>query len=498
MRTLVAVFLTVATVAACSADLATDPAWDRGKEPLVVIPAGDTVRLLFVGDVMLGRSVAPIVLADAHGVFADVRHIISESDLALFNLESPLTNREHEAKNPNVLEAPPEAADLLRAAGFDVADLANNHSGDAGLAGIRDSVAALADVGLRSVGVGGDGGGAAAPLIIDAGSIQIAILAFDLTWAGPIAGEDPGVATWDAGIVADAVGAAHAVADVVVVGVHGGIEYRTESDDPMLQPAIDQLVGLGVDVVWGHGAHVVQPIYVADAAGTAGPTLAASSLGNFLFDQRIDETGSGAVLEVLANGEGVLAYRVGRTDHRDLRVRFLGWDLPEADAVVVEGQWWSLPRAVDAVADKVPSLADEDFQLGDVFDTALGDITGDGISDLVVSYRYPFRETLANQHSPAFYTDALGRAAHFGIFEPGTLRKIWAAGTLQRPVEAVQPCDGVLGFGYSELNDRHVIATGAAVWSGFGFSFLPDLDGSGTLHCADIDADGRLELIVTR
>ncbi len=65
-------------------------------------------RLLFAGDVMLGRGVAKIAAADADGLFAEIRFEVASADIAVANLESPLTSRPHDpAFGPNALEAPP-------------------------------------------------------------------------------------------------------------------------------------------------------------------------------------------------------------------------------------------------------------------------------------------------------------------------------------------------------------------------------------------------------
>ena len=115
------------------------------------------VTLTFVGDVMLGRSVAPVAAADPGGVFRDVRQILRESDLTLGNLESALTTRPHVSPNPNILVAEPAAAGLLATAGFDVLVLANNHAGDAGPEGVVETLDALARHGLTAVGAGPNG-----------------------------------------------------------------------------------------------------------------------------------------------------------------------------------------------------------------------------------------------------------------------------------------------------------------------------------------------------
>jgi len=496
MRVVAIGFLCATLLVACAANPADDPVWDETVAPLTLTTGDDVVRIALVGDVILGRSIAPVVEKDPGAVFAEVRHVISQSDLALFNLESPLTEREHASANVHHFEADPSGAVLLADAGFDVAGLANNHSGDTGIEGLVDTLDALSGAAIRTVGVGRDGDAAYRPLIVEAGPLAIAILALDLTWQGPAADDSsPGLAEWQADSIEATVRSARERADVLIVGLHGGVEYRADGPDPVLDPATDLVARLGADVVWGHGPHVVRPVGVIDGTGLRS-TVAAPSLGNFLFDQQSGLMAEGAVLEVMVDADGVVAYRMGRTDHSNLRVEFEGWDLPSSDAAAIDGDWWQLVRVPESDTRRPASISD--FPYGDVFDAVLGDVTGDGRDDAVVSYRYPFRETLANEGREDLYADAEGRAAHFGIFEPDGWVKIWAAGTMLRPAEAVLPCGSVIGFGYSDLDTPGVVAVGAAEWIDYGFAYLPELEGSGYLRCGDVDGDGRPDLIVQR
>ncbi|HKZ75278.1 MAG TPA: CapA family protein, partial [Actinomycetota bacterium] len=104
----------VATALLLSACVPSSPGAEEGSDPV------RAVRLLFAGDVMLGRGVAPIARADPEGLFAGVRFVVSRSDLAVANLESPLTTLPHLSEaGPNALEARPDSARLLAGAGFD-------------------------------------------------------------------------------------------------------------------------------------------------------------------------------------------------------------------------------------------------------------------------------------------------------------------------------------------------------------------------------------------
>ncbi|MGZ8612941.1 MAG: CapA family protein [Actinomycetota bacterium] len=455
---------------------------------------GEAVRLIFAGDVMLGRGVA---MLEPSTLFEAIRGVVSRADLAVANLESPLTIRPHLATaGPNALEASPASAALLRSAGFDAVGVANNHAGDAGPSTVTDTVHALEAEEIAAVGAGATATEAFSARIVDVQGIRVALLAIDATGVGPRPGgsSSAGVAWWDEGLVRAAVLDASETADVVTVGLHGGAEY-VPSTDPGQMRLARRLASWGADVVWGHGPHVVQPIHVIDPDGDGRPTVVATSLGNLLFDQHIPGTRRGALLEVLAGPDGVRAFRVGAAEHLDGPVTFAGWRPPTGDAVALEGEWWALARPVAPAP--IPRPGDLAGFEGDVIDAALGDVDGDGRRDLVVAFRRPFRRTEVNVLLPRrTLVDALGRSAHVGLYRPADLRSRWVAGTLVRPVVALAPCGGSLAVAYSTLDRTAVVAASAWRWGGFGFVPLPELTGSGVPSCADVDGDGALDPLV--
>ncbi len=452
-------------------------------------PSGG-VELLFGGDVMLGRGAARL---DTGTVFAGAREVIAGADLAVANLESPLTRRPHLGAG-NALEADPSAAALLAGAGFDAMGLANNHAGDAGPGTVEDSLAALEAAGLLGIGAGPSAAAALAPRIVRVGPVRVALLAIDATGLGPEPTRGSlGVAAWDAPLVRAAVREARAGADVVAVGLHGGAEYVPSTDPGQLRRA-RLLARWGVDVVWGQGSHVAQPVRVIDPDGDGRPTVVATSLGNLLFDQHVPGTRRGALLAVLVDRAGAVAYRVGVVEHRAGPVVFRGWRMPRGDAVALGGSWWGLARSVRPEPPRRPD--DLEGFPGDVVDAALGDPDGDGRTELVVAFRRPFRPTEVNALLPAgSLVDARGRTAHVGLYRPEDLAPAWVAGTLLRPVAALAPCDGVLAVAYSTLASEEVLATSAWRWGGFGFVPLPELPGVGAPGCADVDGDGALDAL---
>jgi poly-gamma-glutamate synthesis protein (capsule biosynthesis protein) len=288
-----------------------------------------TTTLAFVGDVMLGRGVAQALDGDWEAAFAGVRPWLAEADLALANLESPLTDALPLSLSPPLgmlplslssllgmlplplspptggdeegydLRAPLEAVAALRAAGFDVVSLANNHALDAGQAGLRETVDTLHAAGIAALVdgetgtlVGWDTGklGNWSPVHQSTSLPVYRLLAFDDS-AAPL----------DVGAAAGAVAEAAEEADLVIVSIHWGGEYQAAPS--LRQQAIARrLSQAGAALIVGHGPHVLQRIE------WVGGTLVAYSLGNFLFDQPYPaDCRWGAILRITLRGERIVA-----------------------------------------------------------------------------------------------------------------------------------------------------------------------------------------------
>jgi len=205
-----------------------------------------------------------------------------------------------------------------------------------------------------------------------------------------------------------------------------------------------------------------------------------------------------SLVELLADDDGVLAFRTGLT-HAGAGGS-VTWDPPAGDAVALDGSWWTLARTVKPAVPPTPEPGSLSPLGVDVVAATVGDPDDDGTDEVVVVFRRPFRETVVSGLLPeVVQLDDAGRSLHLGLYGPD-LAQEWVAGTLFRPVAAVAACDGALALGYaSSVATADRVGAGASLWGGFGFTSLPglpDLPGAGDPACADVNGDGRTEPVV--
>ena len=246
-----------------------------------------SVRLLAVGDILMHYDVQRSAREAETGLRAlweDVEPLIHGADIAFANLETPVAPRSGEPGRPFRFNAPAELPAALRASGFTVLSTANNHAYDQGSAGVVETLERLRAEQLVPVGTGATRAEAEQAQVVTVKGLRVAFLGFTDLYninlndkaGGPwVRGLDPTAA-------ADAVRAARAAADVVVVSVHWGAEYRHDPL-PRQREVAGRLCEAGADLILGTHPHVLQPVEMV----VRGPnrTLVAYSLGNFVSNQ---------------------------------------------------------------------------------------------------------------------------------------------------------------------------------------------------------------------
>ena len=304
--------LLIALLTACSpAGAPTDSVSPAAPEPQAEAPPpsepepAPELRLAFVGDILLGAGLEPVL--QQHGPDWPWLHaapILKRADFAMGNLETAVSSGGTPAPDKQFLfRSRPEVLIGAARAGIDVLGLANNHTLDYGAEALIDTINHVRTAYIHPVGAGKDAARAFTPVILEAKGLKVAVFGFTRVipvgeWA---AGEQhPGLAAgYDPAPVLQALDAIRGQVDIIVVQFHWGEELKEAPRQTDIDLA-QELLAHGATIVIGHHPHVLQGIDLRDGR------LVAYSLGNFIFtsvERRLNqETG---ILEVTVGREGV-------------------------------------------------------------------------------------------------------------------------------------------------------------------------------------------------
>lgn len=288
------------------------PATPVGPRAILLVAAGDVTLGNHVEEFLRERQARGEPADHATYPFARVAHHFLGADVALVNLEGPLTERTDRIPKNFNFRAHPRMVEALVAGGITAVNLANNHSMDFGLEGLRETQRALAGAGLASFGAGQDEASAREGALIERRELRVGLLGYAYLGPNPLdpptiwaAGRRPGAAghprdlTGVLRMVAEDVARLRARADVLVVSFHWGTEgrhYPEEYQVALGRRAIDE----GAQVVLGHHPHVLQGIEAYRNG------IIAYSLGNFVFGGHWDPRDKDAIiLKVVVAPEGV-------------------------------------------------------------------------------------------------------------------------------------------------------------------------------------------------
>jgi len=280
----------------------------------------------------------PIPITRRTGNKGAVRDLLSGADIAVANFENPAVDAFRYHTEGTVFSADPRLIAGLRNAGIDAVSIANNHIGDAGRAGVVQTVANLDEYGIRHAGAGRNTAAAHRPALIRVHGLTVGILGYDTIAGAYTAGTStPGSARLTiAGAKADIAAARRAGADVVIVYPHWGVEYRA-TPFAAQQALARSIITAGADMVIGNHAHWVGAMEVYKGR----PIWYA--LGNFVFDQTWSEpTSEGILLELTFSGRRLVQVELHPTIILDgAQPNFLD---PAGDGRVVLGQLYDASK----------------------------------------------------------------------------------------------------------------------------------------------------------
>lgn len=221
-----------------------------------------TFTIAFAGDVHFSGRTRTRLDDNPATAFGVAATALSGADLTMVNLETAITTGGEKQNKSFTFSAPPSALTALRQAGVDVATEANNHGADYGASGLADTLAAIEKSKFPVIGIGRNAARAYAPHTVTVNGARVAILAAsqvrDETLQNWTAENDsPGIASAYSPRLVEAVKAAKAAGNLVVVYVHWGTEYAACPDTAQRELA-DTLAAAGATAVVGTHAHVLQ------------------------------------------------------------------------------------------------------------------------------------------------------------------------------------------------------------------------------------------------
>lgn len=236
------------------------------------------------------------------------------AEVAFGNLEVPLTARGVRAEKAATHRAHPDRIAEVKAFGFDVVTLANNHMLDYGQEGLADTLDVLKNAGVVAVGAGPSRAAAFRPFVQSTARGGIAFIGIcaalppgyaataDRPGVAPLRvqqsvamdpalqAEQPGGAPFmhtravaeDVNEARDAIRSARKDARLIVVALHWGIPHGFAARSygvlaEYQRPVAHALIDAGADLIVGHHPHVVHPVE------RYGNGFIAYSLGNYVF-----------------------------------------------------------------------------------------------------------------------------------------------------------------------------------------------------------------------
>jgi len=268
------------------------------------------ITIFGVGDIMLGTSYPQQKYLppgkDCSPLLKPVRQILKNADITFGNLEGTFMNGgdpEKDCKDPSicyVFRMPDIFSNCLTEAGFNVLSLANNHSGDFGDKGRKNTMRLLDEAGIHHAGLLTN-----PTKTFTKNNIKYGFCAFA-----------PNSGTCDIRDINKAkeiVSGLNEKCDIVIVSFHGGAEgkdhqhitrntefFYGENRGNVYEFA-HKVIDAGADVVFGHGPHVTRAIEMYKNR------IIAYSLGNFCTYARFNLSGVNGIapiIKLIVNKDG--------------------------------------------------------------------------------------------------------------------------------------------------------------------------------------------------
>ncbi|MFH0936807.1 MAG: CapA family protein [Candidatus Daviesbacteria bacterium] len=229
------------------------------------LPKDKIITLIATGDVIPARSVnfRAYQYHDFTWPYQKTVQVLRNADLTFINLESPLIENCPLTNGGMIFCSDHQNLEGLKFAGVDIANLANNHSGNYGQAGVENTAKLLAQANILVTGTSG-------PVFKEAKGTRFAFLGYNA------------LEKLDEQNVVEEIKATKLQANVVIVAFHWGTEY-TSQPNPQQKNLAHLAINSGADLIIGNHPHWIQPVEIYQGK------FITYAHGNFIFDQMWSE-----------------------------------------------------------------------------------------------------------------------------------------------------------------------------------------------------------------
>ena len=246
--------------------------------------------LVFTGDIL---SHGPVIQRadyntgsfgthDYTPMFAQVKPLLEEADLAICHLETPVSSDNLSLSGYPIFNAPQELPENLKEVGYDGCSTASNHSMDKGPSGVRSTITQLEKADLVWAGMARSAEEQQTPALYTTNGILIGHMSYTYGLNGFVLPADEpylvNVIDEDQ-ILSEAARMRSAGVDFIILSVQWGNEYQVNPSEAQTNLAESLLNSPNIDLIVGSHVHVIQPV------GVFNDKYVIYGLGNFLSNQ---------------------------------------------------------------------------------------------------------------------------------------------------------------------------------------------------------------------
>jgi poly-gamma-glutamate synthesis protein (capsule biosynthesis protein) len=250
------------------------------------------LKLTFVGDIMV--HTANYLTSDYTDIYASIAPFLQRDDLSFANLEFPVDPSRPFSSYPR-FNGTLEYLEAAVEAGIDVFSLANNHAFDQGRDGVFQTLRALNKIGsesyrrLHTAGIRGNLKVPFLPAEMRVEGVRIGFLAVCQMVNAPMPHYYVNIVDYrnrrHRDFFLPYIETTAPQYDLFILSYHGGREYSKQPEAEKMR-FFETLLAAGVDIVWAHHPHVLQPYALVERE--EGRALIMPSTGNLISGMSID------------------------------------------------------------------------------------------------------------------------------------------------------------------------------------------------------------------